>query len=316
MYELITALVDKSLVTLDDDDDGQPCYRLLETLRAYALDQLRSARRAANASATRTLLGGRTGSNHELLIPLTRTLRQVDRFYDNVRAAMDWAVNDPRLGLRLLYSFAKVCQDLGRAGDAVAAAERLLTPDDAGPYGELWLRAAGATSIRYDLGGSYDDYLAFVQRMSDVATRLDDPYHLALARFHTSSDPGDALILRDLADQRGESYVSAVASAMYAQTIADGDPSAARDALRDAEVVAVGVGSRIPLDYVRRTACRHARDTGRLATSMSLARTLLSSSSQLLAQSGVLMLGEVGLLAGEAARHPRSDRGRGASRSW
>ena len=273
---------------------------MLETLRAYALDRLCSAGeletlRDAHAAWWSDWLELRA------VDPADEDFAQVDRFYDDVRAAMDWAANDPRIGLRLLYSFAKVCQDLGRAGDAVAAAERLLTPDDAGPYGELWLCAAGATSIRYDLGGSYDDYLAFVQRMSDVATRLADPYHLALARFHTSNDRGDALILFDLAHQRGESYVSAVASAMYAQTIADGDPSAARDALRDAEVVAVGVGSRIPLDYVRRTACRHARDTGRLTTSMSLARTLLSSSSQLLAQSGVLMLGEVGLLAGEAA---------------
>ena len=131
VYELITALVDKSLVTLDDDNDGQPCYRLLETLRAYALDRLRSAGeletlRDAHAAWWSDWLELRA------VDPADEDFAQVDRFYDDVRAAMDWAANDPRLGLRLLYSFAKVCQDLGRAGDAVAAAERLLTPDDAG----------------------------------------------------------------------------------------------------------------------------------------------------------------------------------------
>ena len=39
VFELVSRLVDKSLVMLDDSADGQPRYRLLETLRSYALER-------------------------------------------------------------------------------------------------------------------------------------------------------------------------------------------------------------------------------------------------------------------------------------
>ena len=42
VFELLSRLVDKSLVSVEDGPEGEPCYRLLESLRAYALDRLRA----------------------------------------------------------------------------------------------------------------------------------------------------------------------------------------------------------------------------------------------------------------------------------
>ena len=142
---LLTGLADKSLVAVESAPDGQPCYRLLETLRVYALDRLLANGevgpiRAAHAAWWSEWLEPRA------VDPAADDFAQVDLFYDNVRAAMSWALQDPGLGLRMLYSFANVCQDLGWASDAVTAAERLLTSDNADT-----LSVVVAASCRRDL---------------------------------------------------------------------------------------------------------------------------------------------------------------------
>ena len=67
--------------------------------------------------------------------------------------------------------------------------------------------------------------------------------------------------------------------------------------LDDAEAFANSVGSRIPQEFACRTRGRIARDTGDLAQSIELGRTLTTSRSQLIVQSGVYLLGQAGLLA-------------------
>jgi predicted ATPase/class 3 adenylate cyclase len=294
VFELVSLLVDKSLVVVEESPDGQPRYRLLETLRAYAVDRARAEGelellREAHASWWAGWFETRTAN------PNGSSFEQIEAYYDNLSAAVDWGGYEPQLGLRLLYGMAKVAQDIGRAGDAVAAAQRLLTDESAEAYGELWLRAAGATSFRYDTR-SFDELQAFAARMEEVATRLDDEYHVALARFHRSEDAHDALVLRELATARGESYVAATAAVMYAQTVAYDDPLAAIGPLDEAEQVAASVGSRIPREYACRTRGRIARDIGNLDQSMELARALTTSRSQLIVENGVSLLGEVGLL--------------------
>ena len=43
VFDLVSRLVDKSMVSVDDGVGGEPLYRLLETLRAYALDRASNA---------------------------------------------------------------------------------------------------------------------------------------------------------------------------------------------------------------------------------------------------------------------------------
>jgi predicted ATPase/DNA-binding CsgD family transcriptional regulator len=96
--DLLSGLVDKSLLTLEDEG-GDARYRMLETIRAYA---------AAKAEGERELTGLRDrhlrfylilaeGTEDALLTSHQPTsLAQLDREHDNLRAALGWAIEDGR----------------------------------------------------------------------------------------------------------------------------------------------------------------------------------------------------------------------------
>jgi len=103
----LATLIAKSLVTVVEDRDGRLRYRLLETMRAYALDRLRDcgeydrfARRFAKHYCERANEAyARYGriSNSEFLASVESDL-------DNFRAALDFSLgqrNDPLLGAEL-----------------------------------------------------------------------------------------------------------------------------------------------------------------------------------------------------------------------
>ena len=108
VLELLSHLVDKSLVATDlRDTAAEPRYRLLESTRAYALEQL------AAAGETQHLLRRHAQALHDFLLPLQLrywSLTDAERSaavaeLDNLRAAHDWSVSpegDPELGCALL----------------------------------------------------------------------------------------------------------------------------------------------------------------------------------------------------------------------
>jgi predicted ATPase/class 3 adenylate cyclase len=95
--DVLGRLVDKSLVVADEDDDGVR-YRLLESIRQYAQEQLEASDEAGDArrrhadyyvawsEAAGPHLRGR---DH---LPYTKV---AVRNVDNLRAALDWAVEEP-----------------------------------------------------------------------------------------------------------------------------------------------------------------------------------------------------------------------------
>ena len=106
----MSRLVDKSLVVADEGRRGEPRYRLLETLRAYALDRARTAGeltvvRDAHATWWADWLEPRGA------MPTDDILDEIDEFHANLKAALDWSTDQPALGLRLLRD---VADRLGR----------------------------------------------------------------------------------------------------------------------------------------------------------------------------------------------------------
>src|SRR5262249_47031897 len=101
LVDLVADLVDASLVTVAEDDDGEPRFRLLETVRAFALDALGDADglyavRWAHAAhfvdvANRLDFLSIWGSREQAL----RGNRLFESEWNNFREAVAWATARP-----------------------------------------------------------------------------------------------------------------------------------------------------------------------------------------------------------------------------
>ena len=127
LEERISSLVWKSLLTLVQSTDG-PRWRLLETIRAYALEKLaengeteRAARR--HAEFFRDLFAPSEDTPLVTLNDLPSYIREID----NVRAALDWAFSpggDKAVGIALTAAYAPVWLHLSLIAECRDRAER------------------------------------------------------------------------------------------------------------------------------------------------------------------------------------------------
>jgi predicted ATPase/transcriptional regulator with XRE-family HTH domain len=108
----IAALVEHSLVQpqAQPGPDNEPRFRLLETIREHALEQLTAAGEAQAARRRHAVacLDLAEAAERHLLSPQRGTwLPRLDADLDNIRAAIAWSVSpdgDPEIGLRLVGS--------------------------------------------------------------------------------------------------------------------------------------------------------------------------------------------------------------------
>jgi predicted ATPase/class 3 adenylate cyclase len=176
--DVVTSLVDKSLLR-EDSIDGVPRFRMLETIRQYAAEQLaatdeEAAIRARHAAAT--LAFAEEGAA-VVLGPDGRAW--LDRFElerDNIRAAMAWALDGTHTetALRLLTACWRYWQIRGYLAEGRANAERALALPDTRDFPEARERALEAAGgIAYWQGDS-DAARVWYQETLDIARARGD----------------------------------------------------------------------------------------------------------------------------------------------
>jgi predicted ATPase/DNA-binding CsgD family transcriptional regulator len=118
-HELLTRLVDKSLVAVRRDSGGPTRYRLLETVREYALERLAEAGELETVRQRHLRhFTARTGeaSSGFPSIRAEEVLNRLFDDYENVRAALEWAIAaEPCAGLRLFAGARDLFILLGQA---------------------------------------------------------------------------------------------------------------------------------------------------------------------------------------------------------
>jgi DNA-binding CsgD family transcriptional regulator len=99
VMDLIARLVDKSLLVVDDDDE--PAYRMLETVRFYALQRARDANELESLRDAHAIWWSDWLQERERLhfnsgaLPLsTSFVPLMDRWYPNLWAAFSWVASD------------------------------------------------------------------------------------------------------------------------------------------------------------------------------------------------------------------------------
>jgi predicted ATPase/class 3 adenylate cyclase len=157
VVDVVGQLVDKSLVLAEPDESGHVRYRLLEMIRQYAQEQLEAS---GDAPAVRRRHAEHFVSVAETAGPGLRSpdqlawARAVARETDNLRTALDWAVETASAdhALRLVAPFTVHGIELGHS--ASAWAETALTIPDAAEhplYSHIASWAAWSATRRGDL---------------------------------------------------------------------------------------------------------------------------------------------------------------------
>ena len=135
MLDLLSSLVDKSLVIAETSGRPQARYRLLETIREYALDKLEGAgeeQRVRNRHlefflARAEEAASRLGDEYQQL-----WLNWLEGEHDNLRAALAWSLEGNRIdaGLRIASALVRFLEIRGYIQEGMAWFERLFAQVD------------------------------------------------------------------------------------------------------------------------------------------------------------------------------------------
>jgi predicted ATPase/DNA-binding SARP family transcriptional activator len=184
--EVIGRLADRSLVAVEVGVGGSVRYRLLESVREFALARLDEAGLADTARNAHLEWFGRAAQlaaehGHGPQLPVHVALVRDER--SNIDHALAWsAVHDPVLGLRIAVGFGWVSVFLGEG--AVAGQRLRQALKAAGPAASAADRARAFSLIGWDEAAAD---VARAERDAEqaiiLADRSDDPDAVALSRF-------------------------------------------------------------------------------------------------------------------------------------
>jgi predicted ATPase/class 3 adenylate cyclase/DNA-binding CsgD family transcriptional regulator len=257
VLDLLTLLVDKSLVVADDRG-GRTRYRLLETVRQYALEKLGESREADvvrtrhrdHYTAMAALLDAPAGGDYE------RHIEAADLEIDNLRAAFGWSRenSENEQALALASSLQPLWQARGRLREGLTWFDTTLADDNAQQPEVAPAVRARALADRSMLGflvGAADSQDRAQQALA-IARDVEDPALLARALTACGYIVGffDAEAAREylaeaigLARALGDRWRLSQILVTQAVTVV-GDPIALRAAAEEARDLADAIGDR------------------------------------------------------------------------
>lgn len=297
VLDLLTALADKSLLVPDASAPGdQPRFRMLETIKAYGLNQLAEAgetdqiRRAhaayflALAEAAEPRL--RTGEQQHWLSLLTADL-------DNLHAALRGAVTagDTETAIRLVAALGWFWSLTGRRLDGLDLARRALAmPGDAPEGARALAYTVGACTVVDGLEEATAE--RWFAAAAELAARTDQRHPMLRlvgplgAVFTAMSWPGSGVLPRDDLDRLGndpDPWVRATIRVLWVHVSLQGgeyQPALAEDieaALRDYRLA----GDRWGEAFTRHTSAELAALAGELDTAIAENRRAIAQMSEL-----------------------------------
>jgi predicted ATPase/class 3 adenylate cyclase/DNA-binding NarL/FixJ family response regulator len=258
VLDQLTLLVDKSLVVADDSR-GRTRYRLLETVRQYALEKLGES---GEAGAVRTrhrdyytsmaaAIDAPASSNYEQL------LDQAELEFDNLRAAFAWSRenSDTALALTLASSLQPLWLARGRIREGLAWFDTVLSQEvahDAGVAAGVRARALADKAV-LDMMFAAADSLDRAQQAAALARDIDDPAVLTraltacgfTAAYNAELAGAYFAEAIELARELDDSWrLSQILTCQASAAIAAGDPIAARAAAEEGRDLNDAIGNR------------------------------------------------------------------------
>jgi len=209
VLEGMASMVDKSLVRQIEQNDGEPRFVTLETIREYGLEKLATSGEEAllrRSHAAYCLVLAEEGAAEETGANLTQWHDRFEIEHDNFRAALDWLIETGNAdwGLRLglaLFRFWEMREYFAEGRDQLG---KLLKLPCAAAPADARLRALFAAGV---LAGAQGDYTVADQLFDEsmaIARQLKDERSVAVslnALAVNARDRGELVAARTLFEQ-------------------------------------------------------------------------------------------------------------------
>ena len=184
VLDLLTQLVNKSLVVADSDNTSEPRYHLLETVRQYAHEKLTVDETAqSHGNHLKYFLWLAERAEPELTGPHAATwLKRLAAELDNIRTALEWSrKNDAEAGLRLANALLWFWQEYGYTGDGYHWLKELLAEQEGHPPSIVQARALSimAQFLIWGLREPDDSY-QIIEKSLDISQSLGDKQAIAM----------------------------------------------------------------------------------------------------------------------------------------
>jgi predicted ATPase/class 3 adenylate cyclase len=217
--DVLVDLVDQSLVKRDapDASGAGVRFRMLQTIRSFALDRLREEGREAAARSRHAWAYLALAETAATYLPGPDQPRWLDRLtvdYPNLRAAIRWSIDagETELAQRFVAAMWRFWQQDGRLVDGTELADAALRiPGGDAPTRQRMAATSAAGGIAYWHGRSedsvayYKEELRIAQEIGDIAGEADATWNLGFDRFRRDDIPG----LMELAERAQRLYEQA-----------------------------------------------------------------------------------------------------------
>ena len=239
VLDQIVTLVDHSLVQRDAPDVGGEGvrFRLLETIRAFALERLTADGREPETRRRHALAYLALAEMASPNLPGADQPRWLDRLgvdYPNLRSALRWAIDsgEVQVAQRFIAAMWRFWQQTGRLVEATELAEATLRmPGADAPTAARLAAVTAAGGIAYwhgrpeDAIHHYGEQLRLAQQLGDVVAEADAAWNLSFEKYIADDIPAAwelferaRKLFEDLGDEQG-----AARAAWSAVTVQSGD---------------------------------------------------------------------------------------------
>ncbi len=292
VLDMLTLLVDKSLVVAEENR-GRTRYRMLETMRQYALEKLGESKEAVDIRtrhrdyylATAAQLDDAARSDKEHL------LDQLEVDIDNLRAAGVWCreSGESEHAMRLASSLQRLWLTRGRVLEGLAWLNAALADetDDRDALSVPRVKALADKTLLLASVGWTQSFVDAEQALA-AARELGDAGLLLRALVARGSIVSyDADVMRpylaeavDLARELGDSWrLSQILSWQATAAIIEGDPVAAVEAASEGRDLAIAIGDRFAARQCRLWIANAQTYFGDLAGAVALFREVIDEAS-------------------------------------
>jgi predicted ATPase/class 3 adenylate cyclase len=185
--EVLTSLIDNSLVRQTELPDGEPRFGMLETIREYAAELLAAQQYSApteRCHAEHFLALAHEGGPHLTAVDQRRWLNRFEREHDNFQAAFGWTImaGEPDRGMSAAAAMWRFWQQRGFLSVGRSWLERLLSGGEhkTAVVAKAHLAAGGIAYWQRDYGAADQHY----QEALVISRELDDRHGIADATYN------------------------------------------------------------------------------------------------------------------------------------